>query len=128
MMLGPVWFWRLLILSGLAWRRRFARLRQFFPFRWRIRNRNLHRRTRLQFVLPVDHDLLTFLEAVVDQCLSCVNLGNLHRAHFGSFILRDYVGIGSVRAPLDNGSRHDQPVVPSGHQQPDIYELARPKL
>src|ERR1700730_8476757 len=90
-MIGPVRFWRLVVLRRLTRGSRSAGLRQLLSIGWRVRGRDLHRRARLQFVLSVYHDLLAFLQTVVDQGLSSIDLSNLHRAHFCSFILFNHI-------------------------------------
>src|SRR5262249_47790923 len=99
---GRLFDGRVLILSG-----RFVSLSQLLLSARLIRGGNLNGRTGLKFILTVNDDLLPILQPAINQRQSAVNLCDLHRAHFGRFILGNHVGIRSVRSALYYSRRND---------------------
>src|SRR5271154_781842 len=126
MVLRAVFSWRWLVLPGLIRSGRLVGLGQFVSFGRFVRSDNLHRRTGLKFVLPIDDDLFTFLQAAINQGLSSINLGDLHGAHFSGFILCNHVSVRSIWATLNTRRRDDYPVASGGNQKPVIDELTGP--
>src|SRR5438046_1480460 len=106
MMFGSVLAGRLFTGCALIWVGRFIRLRESLPIARLIRGCDLYRSARLELILTVNNDLFSFLQPAIDQRLSSVNLCDLYRAHFGSLILSNYVGVGSVRPALYHGGGH----------------------
>src|SRR3954470_2073796 len=95
---------------------------------WSVRPRGLHVRAGLQPILAVHDNLLTRLQAGIDQSLPLLNERDLHRADFDRQVLLDYESVGAVRSTLNDGSRHDDPALPRGHQQPRVDELPWPQM
>ena len=69
-------------------------------------------RTRLQLVLPVNHDLLVGLESGINERLAIADLRDLYRADCHRVVGIDDVGVGSLRALLHDGCGNGQAVMP----------------
>jgi len=78
--------------------------------------------------LPIYYDLLTFLQTMVNQRLSSINLGDLDRAHLSGFVRLYHIGIRAVWSPLDDRRRDHQPVVTRRDEQAIVHKLTRPKF
>jgi len=66
---------------------RFVSLGKATPLAWLVRGYDLYRRTRLELILTIRDNLFSFLQSTIDQRLTTIDLCDLHRPHFGRFIL-----------------------------------------
>src|SRR6266436_1350338 len=69
----------------------------------RISCGGLHVRAGLQSILAVHDDLLTGLQAGIDQGLTLLDQGDLHWPDFDGQVLLDYKRVRAVRSTLNDG-------------------------
>src|SRR5258708_36245238 len=85
-------------------------------------------RTRLQFVLSVDHDLLIGLEAGINESLAVADLRDLDWADGHGAVGIDDVSVGPFRTLLHDRGGNGQALVPDLDAPPRADRLARPEL
>ncbi len=85
-------------------------------------------RAGLQFILAIDHDLLTGGQAGFDHRLAIFCWPDLHRLHPDGFVRFDHVGIGALRPALHDAGRHDGRVLSGREDESRINKFSRPQF
>src|SRR6266853_5601521 len=85
----------------------------------------LYLRTRLEPVLPIDHNLIPFSDAAGDQRDVALRHVHLHWLQVRRAIL-DGVHIGALRASLDGCQGNHDCILANRYHQADVDKLVRP--